>query len=270
MLLATDFGESFQNAVDEVFAFLPNLVGALLILIVGYIVAKVVAGLVSRGLRSVGADRAVATGTVGEYKQRLAPKMEPSGLIGTLVFLLIFALAILLAVSTLGIEALSDFVNSVVGYLPNVIAAVLILLVAIAIAGAVGGIAQRLMGGTMLGKVVQTVVPILVITIALFMALVQLKIATQIVVATYVIVLGAIGLGFALAFGLGGRNVADRMLESAYATGQQKMPEVKRDAQQAKEQAQADAEELKEKAKTGGDGDVTVVEPATSPPRRAV
>jgi hypothetical protein len=206
------------------------------------------------GLRSVGADRAVATGTVGEYKQRIAPTMQPSGLIGTLVFWLIFGLATLLAVSALGIQALSDFIGSVVGYLPNVIAAALILLVAIAIAGAVGGLAQRLMGGTMLGKVVQTVVPILVITIALFMALVQLKIATQIVVATYVIVLGAIGLGFALAFGLGGRNVADRMLEAAYASGQ-KMPELRRDAQQAKAQAQSDAEELKAKAAGSGDGE---------------
>ena len=70
----------------------------------------------------------------------------------------------------------------------------------------------------------QTVVPTLVITIALFMALVQLKIATQIVVATYVLVLGAIALGFALAFGLGGRDVAAQMLQSAYASGQEAMP----------------------------------------------
>jgi Conserved TM helix len=266
LIAATDISESIQRALDEFFAFLPNLVGALLILLIGYIIARVVAGLVRGGLRSVGADRAVATGTVGEYKQRIAPAMQPSGLIGTLVFWLIFGLAILLAVSALGIQALSDFVGSVVGYLPNVIAAALILLVAIAIASAVGGLAQRLMGGTMLAKVVQTVVPILVITIALFMALVQLKIATQIVVATYVIVLGAIGLGFALAFGLGGRNVADRMLEAAYASGQQKMPELKRDAQQAKEQAQSDAEELKAKAQ--GDRETPRIEP-TPAPRRA-
>ena len=80
------------------------------------------------------------------------------------------------------------------------------------------------------------------------MALVQLKIATQIVVSTYVIVLGSIGLGFALAFGLGGRTVADQLLTSAYQTGQEKAPELKRDASQAKEQAASDVETLKQKA----------------------
>jgi hypothetical protein len=252
MVLA-DIGDSFQRAMDEFFTWLPSLLGALVLLIIGYIVAKVVAGLVRRGLQAAGADRALATGTAGEYKQRVAPTLHPSGVIGTIAFWFIFGLAIMLAVSALGINALTDFVAGIVAYLPNVVAAILILLIAIAIAGAVGGLAQRLMGGTMLGRLVQTAVPVLVITIALFMALVQLKIATQIVVATYVIVLGSIGLGFALAFGLGGRNVADRMLMGAYQTGQEKMPELRRDAQLAKEQAAVEAEALKEKVETSTD-----------------
>ena len=105
----------------------------------------------------------------------------------------------------------------------------------------------------MLARIVQTAVPTLVIVIALFMALVQLKIAEEIVVATYVIVLGSVGLGLALAFGLGGRNVADRMLTGAYESGQQAMPELRRDARQAKEQAASDAQALKEKAQEKGE-----------------
>ena len=184
MVLAVDWGNSFERAVDEFFAFLPNLLGALLILVVGYVIAKIVAGLARRGLSALGADRALATGRAGEYKQQIAPTLEASGLIATIVFWLIFGLTIMLAVSALGIEALTDFISTVVAYLPNVIAALLILLVAIAIAGAVGGLAQRLVGGTLLGRLVQTVVPTLVIVIALFMAIVQLKIAEEIVVAT--------------------------------------------------------------------------------------
>jgi mechanosensitive ion channel-like protein len=247
MVLA-DVSDSFQGTLDEIFAFLPNLVGALFLLIIGWIVAKVVAGLVRRGLRSAGADRALATGRAGEYRERFSPDLQPSGVIGTIVFWSLFALAIMLAVSALGVEALSDFMSAVVAYLPNVIAALLILLVAIAVAGAVGGIAQRLMGGTMLGRIVQTVVPTLVMTIALFMALVQLKIATEIVVATYVIVLGSIGLGFALAFGLGGRRAADELLFNAYESGRQRMPELKREAAVAKARAAADVERLKSEA----------------------
>ena len=254
MLLDVDVGNSVQQALDKFFAWVPNLLGALVILIIGYIVAKVVAAAVRRGLSAAGADRALASGTAGEYKERFAPNVQPSGVVGRIAFWFVFGLVLMLAVSALGIQALTDFISTLVGYLPNVVAAILILLVAVAIAGAVGGLAQRLAGGTMLGKLIQTIVPVLVVTIALFMALVQLKIATQIVVATYVIVLGAIGLGFALAFGLGGRSVADQILSSAYETGQQRAPELRREAEQAKEQAASDVEALKEKAQSAGPG----------------
>ena len=250
MLLA-DVGDSFQRAMDRFFEFLPGLLGALVILVVGYIVARVVRGLVERGLRAVGTDRALASGSAGQYKQQFAPNLQPSSLIATLAFWFVFGLAILLAVSALGIAALTEAIQGVVSYLPNVIAAILILLVAVALAGAVGGLAQRLLGGTMLGRLVQTTVPVLVITIALFMALVQLKIATQIVVATYVLVLGAIALGFALAFGLGGRDVARQMLMGAYQSGREAMPELKDDARQAKEQAQAQVEAVREQVEGG-------------------
>jgi hypothetical protein len=254
-MLLLDIGDSFQRAMDEFFAFLPNLLGAIVILVIGWFIARLVGRLVTSGLRSAGADRALATGTAGQYRERIAPGFQASTLVGRIAFWFVLGLAVMLAASALGIQALSQAVEGVVAYLPNVIAALLILLVAIAIAGAVGGLAQRLMGGTMLGKLVQTTVPVLVITIALFMALVQLKIAVQIVVATYVLVLGGIALGFALAFGLGGRHVAERMLQGAYASGQQAMPELKADARQAKEQAAADAEAIKEGVETrSGDG----------------
>ena len=249
-MVVADVGDSFQRAMDEFFTWLPSLLGALVLLIIGYVVARVVAGLVRRGLHAAGADRALASGRAGEYKHRFAPTLSPSTVISKIAFWFVFGLAIMLAVSALGVDALTDFVGRIVAYMPNVIAAILILLIAVAIAGAVGGLAERLMGGTMLGKLVQTAVPVLVIAIAFFMALVQLKIATQIVVATYVIVLGSIGLGFALAFGLGGRNVADRMLSGAYEAGQQRMPELKRDAEQAKEQASAEVENLKARAES--------------------
>jgi hypothetical protein len=247
-MISADISQSLQQASDEFFAWLPKLIGAIVILLIGYIIARVIAGVVRKALHSSGADRALEKGMAGRYKQQYAPNTHPSGVIGTLVFWFVFGWAILLAISTLGIQALQDAVASVVAYLPNVVAAILILLVAVAVAGAVGGLTSRLAGGTLLGKLVQTAVPTLIITIALFMALVQLKIATQIVIATYVLVLGAICLGFALAFGLGGREVAGRMLASAYESGQQALPQIKDEAQQAKEQASEDVGKLKEQA----------------------
>ena len=247
-MLVASVSDSLQRASDELFAWLPKLVGALLILLIGYIVARVVAGIVRKAMRSSGADRALERGKAGTYKKQYAPNTHPSAVVATIVFWFAFGSAILLAISTLGLEALDNAVAGVVAYLPNVVAAILILLVAVAVAGAVGGAASRLAGGTMLGRLVQTVVPTLVITIALFMALVQLKIATQIVTATYVLVLGAVALGFALAFGLGGREVANRMLTAAYENGREAMPQIKRDAGEAKAQAEDDLDEVKRRA----------------------
>jgi hypothetical protein len=254
-MLEANISDSLQRTSDEIFAWLPRLVGAAVILLIGYLVARIVARIVTRGVRAAGADHALESGRAGEYKQQYAPSLQPSSVIGTIAFWFVFGWTILLAISTLGIQALQDAVASVVGYLPNVAAAILILLVAVAIAGAVGGLASRLAGGTLLAKLVQTVVPTLVLTIALFMALVQLQIATQIVVATYVLVLGAIALGFALAFGLGGRDVAAQLLAGAYESSSAAMPRIKAEADRAKTQAAGELEQVKQAANP--DADVT-------------
>ena len=267
MPLLVDVGQSTQNGLNQLGTWVPKLVGALIILVVGYIIARMVGKVVARALSRLGADRALSTHSLGRLRDQHVPALQPSRLIGRVAFWFIFALAILAAVSTLGIAALSDAVASITAYIPNVIAALLILIVAIAISGAVAALVQRLMPGTVLGKIVQTVAPTLIITIALFMALVQLKIATQIVVATYVLVLGAIALGFALAFGLGGREVASQMLMSAYQSGQQRMPQVKAEMAQARDQAASDAERIKQAATpdTTEDRPVTRVVPRDQP-----
>jgi hypothetical protein len=121
-----------------------------------------------------------------------------------------------IAVSQLGITALDNFVAEIVAYLPNVVAAVLILVVAIALAGFVATALERTMGDTPTGKVVRSVAPVLILAIGTFMVLDQLQIAPQIVTITYAALLGGLFLAMALAFGLGGRYVAGRMLSEAY------------------------------------------------------
>jgi len=87
-----------------------------------------------------------------------------------------------------------------------------------------------------------------VMGIAVFMILTQLKIAPAIVQITYVALLGATALALALAFGLGGREVAGRLISDAYDKGQQQRGQVKADLQKGKQQAQSDAETAKQKA----------------------
>ena len=185
----------------------------------------------------------------------------PSRLVGRIVFWAIMLGAISLAAAVLGVGALTAFVGAIWAYLPNVLAAVLIFLAASAIAAAVVALVSRTMGETALGKIVATAVPILVMTIATFMILEQLKIAHDIVVTTYTLLLGAIALGTALAFGLGGRDVAARMLEGAYAKGQENKEQYRRDLDTGMTRAQGEMEQKKD-ALRDQDARPTVPRPA--------
>ena len=233
---ALNIGDSVERGFDTFFSWIPGLIGALVILIIGYVVAKIVGNLLARVLSRAGLDRELLTGQTGEWVRKVTA--SPSVLVGKLAFWAIFLGAISLAATALGIDALTAFVASVYAYLPNVIAAVLIFLVAGAIAAGVSTLASRFMGDTPTGRVVSTAAPILVMTIATFMILDQLKIAEDIVVITYAALLGSIALGAALAFGLGGRDVAARMLQGAYMKGQEATEQAKRDIETGKQRVE--------------------------------
>lgn len=176
---------------------------------------------------------------------------SPSRLLGTIAFWAILLSAVSLAASVLHIKALTAFVGAIWGYLPNVVAALAIFIIAGLIATAVSTLAGRVMGDTGIGRVVATGVPILVMTIATFMILEQLKIAPAIVTITYAALLGAIALGSALAFGLGGREVAARMLEGAYTNVQQNKDEWKRDLDQGMSRAKDEVSDLRDNSTDG-------------------
>jgi hypothetical protein len=240
-------GDSVQNLGDNFFGWLPRLIGAVVILVIAVVVAKVVRKLLLRVLPRTGMDRAVHSGTSGQYVARYASGFQPSAVIAAIVYWIILLFGITLAISVLGIQALNDFLAVVVGYLPNVIAAILILVVAVALAGAIAGVVAKLMGDTALGKIVAAVAPVLILTIAVFMALVQLRIAVPIVTGAFYIVLGAIALGAALAFGLGGRGAAQRMIDTAYEKGQAAAPQMKEEMALAKDRAQERVDQAKNK-----------------------
>ena len=124
------------------------------------------------------------------------------------------------------------------------LAALLIFIVASLIAGAIVTLINRTMGDTPTGGIVRTVAPVLVMAIAAFMILDQLKIATNIVVITYAAIVGAVALGMALAFGLGGRDVAGRLLENAYSKGLEVKDDVRRDVRTGVERGNTAADEF--------------------------
>jgi small-conductance mechanosensitive channel len=251
---AVDIGASLQQGLNAFFGFLPRLIGFLIVLAIGYVVARIVKTVLVKLLAKVGLDKAMHSGSVGQYVNKAAPDFSPSRVIGAIAFWFIFLGALSIAVSQLGIPALTTFVAAIGAYLPNVIAAILIFVVAGVIAAAIGGLVARTMGDTPTGKLVGSVVPVLVMAIATFMILNQLKIAPEIVTITYAALLGGVFLAMALAFGLGGREVAGRMLQDAYDKGQEERGQVKQDMRVGKDRAQQDAEQAKAKAQETSNG----------------
>lgn len=203
---------------------LPVLIGALVLFIVGWLVAKVVATAVHKLLDSAHLNQHLHSGQGGNMLQRMIP--DPAGLVATVVFWVILWFAISLAISVLGVPALIDFLRAIYAYLPNVLAAFLIFVAASLISTGIARLIRDTMGGTPTGKVVGTAAPVLVMIIAVFMILNQLRIAPAIVTITYAALLGGTALGMALAFGLGGRDVAARMLQDLYEKGQQHKTQV--------------------------------------------
>lgn len=210
-----DLSDELNDILKKIIDFVPNLIGAILILLIGYWVASLIAGIVRRSLRRMRFDRAIHTSPIGNSVSRVIE--SPSHLTGAIVFWLLFLGAVSLAISALNLPVLNQLLAAIYAYIPNVIAAVLIFLVAGTVSTAAVGFTSRVMGRTALAKIIATVIPAVVMSLAVFMILNQLGIARDIVNILFTAIVGSVALGLALAFGLGGRDVARDILEQAVA-----------------------------------------------------
>ncbi|PLS82047.1 hypothetical protein CYG49_00220 [Candidatus Saccharibacteria bacterium] len=231
-----------RRLIEVTLAWVPLLIGALLILIIGAMVASAISKGVRKLLNSMGLTERLYGGQGGSFIEKAVP--DPERLVAKVVYWAIMLGVISLAVFVLGIPGLTAFVGAIYSYLPNILAALVIFLVAGAVAGGVSGFALRALGDTATGKLVGTVVPVIVMGIATFMILDQLMIAETIITITYAALIGGAALGLALAFGLGGRDVAARMLEGAYQKGMESRDQARADMQAAKARTQDAAQSV--------------------------
>lgn len=213
---AVDVEQSFQTALDDVGEFLPNLVGAVAILLVGWLLALLVRGLLTRALTKAGLDRAIGRHGGVNVIEQISPGGSVSRLLAVLAFWVLLIGAFALALESLEIEEVTDVVGDVYGYIPNLLAALAIFLGAGLVSAGVAGLARRTLGDGPTASIVRSAAPTVVWLIATFMILNELRIATEIVTITYAALVGALAVGMALAFGLGGRETAARMLSDAY------------------------------------------------------
>lgn len=214
-----DVTKSLQNGLDQLFAQLPQILGVILLLLVGWIFSNIARSITRKILHRLNFDSRITESPAGTMVTRVIEK--PTHFVAQFVYWIVLLAFILFAVSSLDVPALNLMINGVYSYLPNILAAIIIFLVASAITAGAEVIVQKLFKGSPLSKILAAVIPAITMSIATFMILNQLKIAEDIVNITYTALMGSIALGLALAFGLGGRDVASRILEQTYTNMQQ-------------------------------------------------
>ena len=207
-----DILEHLKNTLDRFLEYIPQLIGAIIILVIGYIVARILKAVVSRLLQAVGFDRWMEHGGIKQFFDRAQTRETPATVLGKLVFWLVFIIAITMAADALGIRQVSEVLGQLIAYIPSIIAAILILVLAALLANFLAGIVRGATGSDLLSNIARYAI----IIYAAFAAITELGIAVQLTAPTFLIILGAVALAAAIAFGFGGQGVARDIVEKAY------------------------------------------------------
>jgi hypothetical protein len=238
--------DRLQSSFAQLFGQLAlPLLAALVILFAGYLLAKVLEKLTERLLRRIRLNYLLERGGITQAVERSGTHVNPTRVMANLVFWLVMFTVILLAANALGLQSLASVVSKLVNYIPSVIAAIVIVLVGIVLGGFVGGLIQASAGGLHGGRALARTGRGGVILLAVFMALQELGIATDIVTTAFAILFGAIALAMALAFGLGNRELAAEVTREWYERWRREREELlaRERAAEAADDAQLEEEE---------------------------
>ena len=210
---------SFQNLIDTVVATAPKVVVGLGLLIVALIVAKIVEKLLRLILVRMRFDSLVERAGVDKMLQRVGIRQQLNQFLPRLVyFLLLFLMAKTMA-DTLGWAAVSDALASFFAYLPNLIAALLLLVLGTAAAQFVGGTVSQAAesAGIEFAPTLGRVVSSLIIFIVGIMAMAQLKVDTEMIRLVSSFIMAGAAIAFGLSFGLGAREITRNVIAGFYA-----------------------------------------------------
>jgi len=211
---------ALSNAVNLVLTFIPRLVGFLVILLVGWLIAMLVSKALTLLLRKVGFDRMSERIGLTRFEQRMEVKMDSAGILGKIVFWFILLIFLVPAADALGLPAVSNILNQLVAYIPNVFVAILVLFLG-ALAGTV--VAELVRGATASARMgnptlFATIARFAIIVFAVLIALTQLQIAPALINELFGGLIAAAAVAIGLAFGLGGQETARKWLNRGEST----------------------------------------------------
>jgi hypothetical protein len=246
MLAQQNVGDSFQEMLSTVINFIPQALAFLLILVVGWFVAKAIAKIVDKVLGRVGFDRAVERGGVGRALERT--EYDASTIVAKLVFYMLMLFVLQLAFGIFGPNPVSAMLFGVIAFLPRLIVAIIIVVVAAAIASGVRDLIAGSLGGLSYGRTLGNVAAGVILVIGVFAALNQIQIAPAIVTGLFYAMLAIIVGSAVIAIGGGGIAPMRKQWEKAIDKMEDEAPRFRR-ATRARDYENLSKDELEEMAR---------------------
>lgn len=252
---AIDYETGLTQAWSDVATFVPKLVAFLIILIIGYVIAKVVSKILTKALQRVGFDRAVERGGIRKALQ--GSQYDAAAILAKVVFYAIMLFVLSTAFGVFGPNPISDYLRSIVSYLPLVFVAIIIIVIAAAIAAAVSSLIRNGLGGLPYAKALANGASALILGLGIIAALDQLHIAENVVNALLYAALAAMVGVIVVAVGGGGIRTMSQRWEALAARYDEEKPRIAnaaRNAPSVRQQATDAANTARAAAGSDSDG----------------
>lgn len=209
------FVSSFNAVITQITGFMPKLLAALVLLFLGWLLAKAVRSGVRRLLSLAHFDRLAEKAGIEEFLKHGEMQVTLAGIISEVSYWLVLLIVLVTVSSGLGLTAVANLFNRVALYLPSIIVAVFILILGTLLARFINRLVFAWLRnlGVEGALTISTIAEYSVQIFAVFVALEQLAIGTQLLTTAFAILFGAICLALALAFGLGGRDWAAGVIQ---------------------------------------------------------
>jgi Conserved TM helix len=206
--------EPARSVLAQISQFVLNALLVIVILIIGWLISKVIKAVVTKALKTVKLDVLSERIELDKLLGKGGITYSFSELVGIVCYWLGLLVTFMVAINAVGLTIAADLLNKVVLYIPNVIAAMFILVLGMFAATLLRNVVRTAASNAGLGqgKILAQIVGTIVIVFAVFVGLEQLQIGIRITELTISIVLGTVGLGLALAFGLGCKDIAGKFV----------------------------------------------------------
>ena len=239
-----NFGEatmtSLAVAMAAMFAAIPKVMAFAIILLVGWFVASLIAKGAAALLRTVKFNELAERAGLSGFVKKMGVETDASGFIANIVKWFVRLIALVVAFDALGLPAVSDVLRQLLLWLPNLVVAMVVLVVAGLAANALSKLVRgaTAQAGFSNPDILAAVAKVAVWAFAIVIAVNQIGVAATLVNTLLMATVGALALAFGLAFGLGGRDTAAKLLAQWKASAEEAAPKMK----QAAEAASADAQ----------------------------